>query len=121
MQKPATTLTITVDGKEREIKMTYGLQDKLITLIRDTNEIGNIFVDPATRNHILAELLAERTSGGKLIGERKEAEEYEISMEDIDSLLSWATDVVTNFFVRALQILESKMVLPETSDLPSTE
>lgn len=114
--KPAATLTVTVDGEEREIKMTYGLQDKLITLVRDTSEIGNIFIDPEVRNNILAELLAKRGRGGKIEGERKEAEEYEISMEDIDALLSWATDVVTNFFIRALEILERKLTIPQALD-----
>jgi hypothetical protein len=114
--KPAATLTVTVDGEEREIKMTYGLQDKLITLVRDTSEIGNIFIDPEVRNNILAELLAKRGRGGKIEGERKDAEEYEISMEDIDALLSWATDVVTNFFIRALEILERKLTIPQALD-----
>lgn len=113
MQKPAPTLTITVDGEEREIKMTYGLQDKLISLVRDTNEIGNIFVDPEVRNNILAEMLATRGRGGKIEGVRKDAEDYEISLEDIDALLSWATDVVTDFFIRALAIIERKLVLPQ--------
>ena len=111
--KPAATLTVNVDGEEREIKMTYGLQDKLISLVRDTNEIGNIFVDPEVRNNILAELLAVRGKGGKIEGARKEAEDYEISLEDIDALLSWATDVITDFFIRALAIIERKLVLPQ--------
>ena len=122
VNKPAATLTVTVDGEEREIKMTYGLQDKLITLVRDTSEIGNIFVDPEVRNGVLAELLAKRGRGGKIEGDRKDAEEYEISMEDVDALLSWATDVVTHFFVRALVILERKMVVPESlNDSASTD
>lgn len=122
MQKPATTLTVTVDGQERELKMTYGLQDKLISLVRDTNEIANIFVEPEVRNNILAELLAERTAGGRIVGERKEADEYEISLEDIDALLSWATDVVTSFFVRALEIIERKLTLPAANpETPSTQ
>lgn len=112
-KKTAPALTVTVDGEEREIKMTYGLQDKLISLVRDTNEIGNIFVDPETRNGILAEMLAERTPGGKIVGTRKDAEEYEISLEDIDNLLSWATDVVTDFFIRALAIIERKLTVPQ--------
>lgn len=112
-KKAAPSLTVTVDGEVREIKMTYGLQDKLISLVRDTNEIGNIFVDPKVRNDILAEMLATRTAGGKIVGERKDAEEYEISLSDVDNLLSWATDVVTDFFIRALEIIERKLVLPQ--------
>lgn len=122
VNKPAATLTVTVDGEEREIKMTYGLQDKLITLVRDTSEIGNIFIDPEVRNNVLAELLAKRGKGGKIEGERKDAEDYEISLEDIDALLSWATDIVTHFFIKALVILERKLTLPESlNDSASTD
>jgi len=122
---PAKELDIVVDGETRTLKMSYGLQDKLLRLVKDTNEVGNIFTDPEIRNPIISELLAERSNTGRVIGQLRQPDEYEIDLEEVDKLLAWAVDTVTSFFIRSLESLNRKLVpipqqVPETTETAST-
>lgn len=105
---PSKTLTVKVDGNEREILMSYGLQDQLLRLIRDTNEIGNIYADPDVRNAIIEQILAERSPSGKIINKRT-FDDYILEVEDAETILAWAVDHITAFFIRVIGVLDKKM------------
>lgn len=106
--KPAKTLTVTVDEQERELILTYGLQDQILRLVKDTNEIGNIFVDPDIRNALIEQVLAERTKSGKIIL-KKPYDEYDIEIEEVERILDWVVTIVTSFFTRVLANLDQRL------------
>lgn len=109
------TIKLIVDGEEREIFMSYGLQNEVLKLIRDTNEIGNAYADTDTRNALIEQVLADRTKSGKITS-KKSFDDYEIDIEEVEKLLAWVVDHATAFFIRAIKILDSKM-LPVESNL----
>lgn len=115
--KPSKTLTITVDGAEREIFLSYGLQDQILRLVKDTNEVGNIYVDADIRNAIIEQVLADRSKTGKIIL-KKNFDDYEIETEEVEKILDWVVVIVTSFFSRVLASLEEK-IQNQTLQLPT--
>ena len=118
---PEKTITLKVGDTEREVVMSYGLQDQLLRLIPDTNMIGNAYTDHDTRNSIIEQVLADRTKSGKIVVKRS-FDDYEIELEEVEKLLGWVVDHLTAFFVRVINQLEARIVaMPEqTLETPST-
>lgn len=120
---PDKKLALHVDGQDREAFMSYGLQDQLLRLVRDTNEIGLVYADPDTRNAVIEQVLADRTPSGKII-QKKNFDDYDISTEEVEKLLAWVIDHVTAFFIRVIGVLSSKVQTENTilteAAIPST-
>ena len=116
---PEKTLTLKVDDAEREVFMSYGLQDQLLRLVKDTNEIGTLFIDAEVRNAVIEQVLAERTKTGK-ITTKKAFDEYDIEIEEVDKILSWVADHITHFFIKVLSNLGRRLDQSETNDSQST-
>lgn len=106
--KPDKILTVTVDGAEREIKLSYGLQDQILRLVKDTNEVGNIYVDADIRNAVIEQVLADRSNTGKIVL-KKNFDDYDIETEEVEKILDWVVTIVTSFFSRVLASLEQKI------------
>lgn len=97
-------LTITVNGEEREIFMSFGLLNHLCNVIGTVENVPLISMDAELRNVILPLTLAERSKSGKLINkELPEVDDFEISVSDGEKLLEWVTDHAGNFFIKALE------------------
>lgn len=105
---PPKTITVTANGAEREIKMTYGLLNELVSMVGDIEEIAKFYVDETLRNKALVSVLSERSNTGKITA-KADMEEIDIEIEDIDQLLSWVAAHVTGFFIRSLTNLADKM------------
>lgn len=101
------TITIQVDGVDRDIFMSFGLVDALSRLVAGSPElIAQIDLNPELRETALICLLAERKKSGKIITEPDLAE-LDISIDDIERLLAWATESLMAFLVRSVQRVTS--------------
>jgi hypothetical protein len=96
------TLTVTIDGKKRELFMPFALLNQLVKIIKDPQNVGLILIHPELREEILTEVLAERTQTGKLISPAS-LEDTAISLEDINEVLDWVSQHILDFTIAGLQ------------------
>lgn len=95
-------LTITFAGQERELFMSYGLLNELAKLVGSPEVAPSITLDEHLREEVLKACLAERKASGKITAAVKDMDDLDISVEDVERILDWATENVLNFFVRSL-------------------
>lgn len=95
-------LSITVDGKERELLMSYGLLNALTVIVGSPDVAPTIAVNADLREDVLKAVLAERKTSGKILKEVADVDDLEISISDVEKLLDWVMDHVMSFFVRSL-------------------
>lgn len=111
------TLTVQIDGEDRELFISYGLLATLSRLIGDEKNIALISFDDDIRDHTLKAVLAERTKGGKIIKPVEDVFDVNISVKDVNAILTWVTEHLLDFFVQSLE--RTQMVLKE--QVPSLE
>lgn len=92
------TFEIKVDGEDREVKMTYGLLDRLCRIVGDIDNAVQLTIVPGLREEALRELLAKRDARGKAV-EVLEPNEVQASRKDLLALAAWARGHVLDFFV----------------------
>lgn len=106
---PEKTITFTpVGGEPRDVVMTYGLLNELVSKVADIDQVAKFFVDETTRNDVLTAVLSERSPSGK-ITTKITPENLAIELETVDEILSWAAGHVTGFFIRSLTNLAKRM------------
>jgi acetolactate synthase small subunit len=96
------TLTVTIDGEDREIFMSYGLLTQLARILPSLDHVALVGVDHELRDSFLAALLAKRTKAGK-VTEEVSFDEVEISLEDVETLITWGQEHLLDFFLRAMR------------------
>lgn len=94
--------TIKVDGKERDITMTFGLLNNLCRMVGDIDSAATIVVDPVLRESILVQLLSDRDQRGK-ITQDIELDSLNVDPDQIISLIDWAGGHVFDFFLKGLE------------------
>lgn len=95
-------LSITFEGSDREILMSYGLLNELAKIVGSPEIAPSIAIDENLREEVLAACLAERKASGKVTKKIDDMDDLELSIEDAERLLDWATEHVLSFFVRSL-------------------
>jgi hypothetical protein len=95
------TLTVKVNGADREIFMSFGLLNVLSRHVGGVENVGTIALDHELRDTVLTEMLSERSKAGKLLN-KIDMEDVDIEVDDVLKLLEWATEHVLNFFVNSL-------------------
>lgn len=98
----ADKFTIKIDGKERDIKMTFGLLNTLCRRVGDIDGASQITMDQELRDAVLVELLSDRDKAGKITEEINLAE-LDVSIDDMIELLDWAGNHVLDFFLKGLE------------------
>lgn len=100
MPKLKDSITIRVDGEDREIFMSYGLVNLLAGVAGDPDAAGRFVIDQDMREQVMRILLSERNKAGKLTGEPLEnIEDVELSIADARRLLAWASEHTIDFFL----------------------
>ena len=94
--------TIKVNGKEQDVKMTFGLLNNLCRKVGDIDGAATIMMDQALREGVLIELLSIRDRSGK-ITEDIDLNTLEIDMDAAFELLDWAQEHVLDFFLKGLE------------------
>lgn len=95
-------IEVKVNGENRDIKMTFGMLNTLCQIVGDVDNIASLHVDAYVRSKILTELLSDRDSRGK-VRATADLESTDVSMDDVEALLTWAGDHVLDFFLKALE------------------
>jgi hypothetical protein len=99
-QKPS--CHVEINGKDEEVFMSFALLNTLARHVGDPENIPMIELNADLREMILKEMLAVRTPSGKITEERG-LDDVEISIEDFEKLLEFASEHITDFTIRALE------------------
>jgi len=94
--------TIKVDGKERDVKMTFGLLNNLCRKVGDIDGAATIMMDLELRDGVLIEMLSDRDKNGKITA-AADLSSIEVEMDDVVELLDWAQGHVLDFFLKGLE------------------
>lgn len=86
----------------RELKMTYGLQNRLAKLIQNVSTVSLILTDVQVQEAVIANLFNKYDGKGQVI-EEANFEEIMFNPVEIQHLLLWVTEHLTNFFLLNLQ------------------
>jgi hypothetical protein len=98
----ADKFTIKIDGKERDVKMTFGLLNALCRAVGDIDGATQVTMDQNLRDAILVELLSERDKTGKIKNELNLAE-LDVEIDDMLEMLDWAGNHIMDFFLKGLE------------------
>ena len=98
--------TIKVDGKERDIKMTFGLLNTLCRRVGDIDGASQMTIDQVLRDVVLVELLSDRDKNGKIIAE-VDIDTLDLDLDELINLLDWAGEHVLDFFLKGLEKTKS--------------
>lgn len=103
-QTPAPSIDLTIDGKTREVLMSYTLLNQLVKIVGDFSKIGNIIVDHDIRDQFLTVMIQERDERGRVSEENfVSLDNAGLSVEDANAALKFGTEHVADFFVEQLR------------------
>jgi len=85
-----------------EIKMTYGLQNRLAKLIQNVTNVSLILTDPQIQEAVIVNIFNKYDKKGQVVAEA-DLEEVMYDPIEIQNLLVWVTEHLTNFFLLNLQ------------------
>lgn len=103
-QTPAPSIDLTIDGKTREVLMSYTLLNQLVKIVGDFSKIGNIIVDHDIRDQFLTVMIQERDERGRVSEENFiSLDNAGLSVEDANAALKFGTEHVADFFVEQLR------------------
>jgi hypothetical protein len=112
---------MTYDG--RQIKMTYGLLNRLCRVVGEVDGAAVMTMDNDIRERVLIEILSPRDPQGNI----PDGGEFNIfsitaSTEEVSEVLDWAQEQVIDFFVkRAIKTASVTKLLSQTvNDLRAT-
>ena len=98
----ANIFTIKIDGKERDIKMSFGLLNTICKLVGDLDGATQLMIDQTLQQAVLVELLSDRDAKGKITGEVS-LDEIDVDPSDVLDLLAWAGNQTLDFFLKGLE------------------
>lgn len=102
VEKLPSSITVKVNGLFQEIFMSFALLNTLTTIIGDVENVFLIQMNPDIRESVMKQMLAERTKGGK-VTKAVELEDCEISLEDVQFLLDFASAHIMDFLLGAVE------------------
>lgn len=92
-------LKITVG--DRVIKMTYGLEMDLRRMLPDPNTaLQLIQSDPYTQDYVVRRVLTDKKSMVTDVSELISMDDVEITSDEVEAILSWATEHALYFFMK---------------------
>jgi hypothetical protein len=99
---PAPRLTITVNGAQRELFMSFGLLNEICRGVGDFQAAVQIPVDAQLRDYVLLAVLSERNDQGE-IGVAANLRTLDITVDEVEDMLAWVTAHATDFFLRTME------------------
>lgn len=118
---PVEFITITQDGKEREIHMTFGLLNEVTRLIGDPANAVAVYYNPSVREVLILTLLHERDERGKIVKEVEALHDVGISISETEELLAWGVEHTLAFFERSMtRVVATKPQLEKLGALTSS-
>lgn len=108
-EKLSHTLTLEINGKSRDLFMSFGLLNELATMFGDVDRLTELPTNHELRTEMLKAILAERTKSGK-ITQAVDLDDIDIDPQDVPKILAWAADWVVDFFIRSGEAVKSVFV-----------
>lgn len=105
-------IDIRVDGKTHTILMTYGLLTRLTRTVNGSEEVADAGFSADSRDAVITECFRKKGKNGFMEippGEQLDMDELDISVDDVDLLMAWATAHLSNFFIKRLKAAEKGM------------
>lgn len=97
--RPDIRKTVVVGGEPREILMSSGMLRTLATHVPSIEEIGHLFLDGVQQEIVLCTLLAERDDNGRLVTSNLRLDDFDISEDDCEELITWVGEHLHAFFI----------------------
>lgn len=85
-----------------ELKMTYGLHNRLANLIQNATNVSLVLTDIQVQEAIVVNLFNKYDAKGQVL-EEANLEELDFTPVEIQELLVWVAEHLTNFFLGNLQ------------------
>ena len=103
-EKTPEIIHVTYDGKDRQIRMTYGLQQLLCSRVSSLEAVENMFLDANLQTVLMNDVLAERDEKGN-IEKEKEGTQWAmyLSVDDGEKLMDWISGHLVDFFISRSQ------------------
>lgn len=92
--------TVTVNGQEKTVKMTFGLLNEMCRICGEIDGAAMLTLDNDLRIAGLNTLLSDRDEKGKIKVEL-DTHNLDIRPDEVIELLDWAGGHVTDFFLKA--------------------
>jgi hypothetical protein len=99
---PAPRLKVTVNDVQRELFMSFGLLNELCRGVGSVQSAIQIPTDSELRDYTLLATLSERNENGE-VDTPINLRLIDMSLEDAENLLSWASDHCVDFFLRTME------------------
>jgi len=95
-------LTVSINGEDRELFMSYGLLNELSRILGSIESIADAAMDPVVRDEVLIACLSERSKTGKLIN-RVDIDDLGFSVDTAGAIIEWASEHVLDFFMKRVE------------------
>lgn len=105
---PEDNLSIIYAGSERQLLMSFGLLNELMTHVGDLPRVQTIGVDGELRTLILESVFAGRGPKGE-VTEPVSVNVLPISPKDAQRVLTWVAEHVIDFFLGAVEAAVATM------------
>lgn len=92
--------TIKVDGKDKEIKMSFGLLNQLCGMCGDADDALMFGLNTDLREEALRLMLSKRDKEGR-ISDDVNLYLIDVDSDDVSDLLDWAGSHALDFFLKA--------------------
>lgn len=115
--KPPAHLTVTIDGQPVELFMSFGLLNILTMHLSEVDQVVQIGMNYDLRTAMVNEVLVPRNGTGRVLKEGepgyvvRNLDDSNISIEDVEAIIDWASDHILNFFVRQQEKTLERMLL----------
>lgn len=103
------TLTLEINGKSRDLFMSFGLMNELASMFGDVDRLTELPVNRELRTAVLKSVLAERSKSGKILAEA-DLDDIDLDPQDIPTILAWVGGWVVDFFIRSGEAVKSVFV-----------
>jgi hypothetical protein len=117
--------TFKTSNESYDLFMSFGLLNQLSRFFTDLSELDEIYRNPEVKGAILIECLSERDTRGGITSPFN-LMELECTNADVEELLVWVEQHLTDFFVQALRLSNHAIqrraaILKATKSAQSTE
>lgn len=116
-QKQATSprLTVSVKGPgdaspvSKELFMSAGLLRRLVAIAQAVEDITQLYSNPHVQDILIIEIMSPRTPRGEA-NMTYSLDDFEMSPEDANKIVIWATGHITGFFTNAVENIKTAVM-----------
>ena len=99
--------TLKIEGKT--YKMTYGLMMDLQRVIPDAEQaVVSVMTDSFLRDYLVRRVLTDKKGTVESEKDLISAEDVDLSMDDVNTILDWAVAHLLHFFVKSARGLQAQ-------------